>query len=629
MPLRQQRATVAPYNLDHVEVQLTCAECLHIRILLEELKALGEKKYLHLSIVSMTQNSCWKSDFSLQFTAPRSYNKAPIVMESTGVALGIAGLAGLFTTCLQLFDLVLTAKSHGSACQTLLCKLEVEQVFLLEWGEAVGIFNSQASDRGRRDEAYNKRLGDILIRRTVFNILSRLKTTLEDTNNLVAKYGLQPLQSDEALNSSPHQPAFRVTHEKLQRLLKSTQQTLFPRKPCWVIQDKAKFELLIVEIRGFNESLGRLFPEVVMIQQENARAEVGESSDVAALKTLEEALKGTHDELSGAAGLRLCSLSDAGSPDDIEECLRRASPPPACDAIESAIGLYQVEPQTIAVPEIEKSNLLDTIEEENPETSEGPTVSITQECRCGLEISPANGLHVCVLKSLQSSPKDYSGTTLGGIRSCEGSTATATFIRPNPPPTPSSSSPTIASFPRTTPSPILPSQPSAILLSALKRSRFHPYQNPNRRSPPTEPRRTISFDTGRMTPLADTSNASSSTPIYQRRYQRPPSRIGSRSPPGFSNAAGGAADYNTGLAVAKSPMTALQDQSMGLAGVKSPMQALVDQERVLAGVKSPMLAITNMGNLARSADGVHGGTIGYGMPVGAGPADDGAGPAGN
>jgi len=547
-------------------------------------------------------------------------------MESTGVALGIAGLAGLFTTCLQLFDLVSTAKSHGSACQTLLCKLEVEQVFFLKWGEAVGIFNPQASDRPQRNETYNKRLGDILIRRAVFNILSCLKTTLEDTNNLVAKYGLQPLRSDEALYSSPHQSAFRVTHEKLQRLLKSTQQTLFPRKPCWVIQDKAKFELLIVEIKGFNESLGRLFPEVVMIQQENARAEVGESSDVAALKMLEEALKGTHDELSGAAGLRLCSLSDAGRPDDIEECLRRASPPPACDVTESSIGLNH-EPQTTAVPKIENSNLLDTIAEENPETSEGPTISITQECRCGLEISPASGLHVCVLKSLQSSPKDYSGD-LGRIRSCGGATATATFIRPTPPST-SSSSPTVASFPRTTTSSIASSQPSAVLLSALKRSRFHPYQNPNRRSPPTEPRRTISFDTGRMTPLANTSNASSSTPIYQRRYQRPPSRLGSHSPPGFSNAAGGAADYNTGRAVAKSPMTALQDQSMGLAGVKSPMQALVDQERVLAGVKSPMQAITDMGNLARSADGVRGGPIGYGMPVGAGPADDGAGPAGN
>ncbi|PUU78374.1 prion-inhibition and propagation-domain-containing protein [Tuber borchii] len=335
-------------------------------------------------------------------------------MESTGVTLGITGLAGLFTTCLQLFDLVSTAKSHGSACQTLLCKLEVEQVFLLKWGEAIGIFNSQGPDHEQRNETYNKRLGDILIRRAVFNILSCLKTTLEDTNNLVAKYGLQPLRSDgEALDSSPHQSAFRVTHEKLQRLLKSTQQTLFPRKTRWVIQNKARFELLIAEIRGFNESLGRLFPEVVMIQQENARAEVGES---------------------GAASLRLCSLSDAGSPDDTE----------------SAIGLNCVEPQTTAVPEIEKSNLLDTIAEENPETSEGPTASTSQECRCGLEISPENSLHVCVPKSLQSSPKDHSGTTLGRIRSCEDSTATATFIRPEPPSTPTSSSPTIASFPRTT-----------------------------------------------------------------------------------------------------------------------------------------------------------------------------------
>ncbi|PWW72560.1 hypothetical protein C7212DRAFT_286224 [Tuber magnatum] len=551
-------------------------------------------------------------------------------MESIGVTLGIAGLAGLFTTCLQLFDLVSSAKSHDSACQTLLCKLEVEQVLLLKWGEAVGIFNSQGSDREERDETYNKRLGDTLIRRAVFNTLSCLKTTFEDTDNLVAKYGLRPLRSEDGgLDSSPRQSTFRVAHEKLRRLLKSTQQASSPRKTRWVVQDKAKFELLIVEIRGFNESLGKLFPEVLMIQQENAKAEVGESSDATALRTLEEASKGTHNELSDAASQRLCSLGDAGSPDDIEDCLRRVSPPHVCDVTGSAIGLDCVEPQTTAVPEIKKSNLLGTITEEGPETSEDPTASMTRLCRCGFEITLQNSPHVCILKPLQSSLEGYPETILGRIHSCQDFTAAANFIRSNHPPTPSSSSPTATSFPKAISSPTSPSQSPAALLTAPKRSRFHPYQNPSRRNPPTEPRRAIPFETGRMAPPVSTSNTSSSTPIYQRRYRQPLSRLGSRSPPGFSSATGGAADYNTGLAVAKSPMTALQDPSMGLAGVKSPMQALIDQERVLAGVKSPMQAIANMGNLAGSADGVHGRPAGYGMAFGAGPADDGAGPAGN
>ncbi|CUS13503.1 unnamed protein product [Tuber aestivum] len=366
-----------------------------------------------------------------------------------------------------------------------------------------------------------------------------------------------------------------------------------------------------------------------MIQQESAKAEVGESSDVAALKTLEEASKGAHDELSYAAGQRLCSLSDAGSPDGIDDSLRRESPPHACDVTGSAIGFDCVEPQTTAAPEIERSNLLDTITEEGPETSEDPTASITWRCRCELEISPQNGPHVCILKPLQSPPEGCSETILGRIRSCEDFIATANFIRSYHPPTPSSSSsPTGASFLKAISSPAPPSQSSTVLLPALKWSRFHPYPSPSRRNPPTEPRRMTSSDTGRVAPPSSTSHTSS-PPLYQRRYRRPLSRLGSRSPPGFSNATGGAADYNTGLAVAKSPMTALQDQSMGLAGVKSPMQALIDQERVLAGVKSPMQAITNMGNLAASADGVRGGPAGYGMAFGAGPADDGAGPAGN
>lgn len=535
-------------------------------------------------------------------------------MESSGVALGIAGLASLFTTCLQLYDLISITKSHGSSFNVLLCQLEVEQVLLMKWAEAAGILDTVLSG-GERN--YNNRLADVSARSAICSTLNSLKAIFEDSNNLTTRYGLRPAQpEDELLNSTTQKSTFRASREKLLQLSRlAGGQVPFERRARWVIQDTARFELLIAEIRGFNERLRRLLPAAGALQMENVRTEISQSSDIASLRVLEEASKGIHDYLSHAASQRVRNLTESAKGDCAQRCPKQASPL-------HGIELVVVEPPAPAAMQVGHSTALNTILEE--EESSVPS----QTSRCGLNAYSDNSPHNCLTEALEKRPS-----------LCGGLTGTANFARSNPPSSSSSaSSPITTSFPAgisasSSPPPL---RASSTPQTIPKSSRYHPYPPPHRQaaraSPPTEPRGLSPSESSSSMGPPSTSAASSAnlspTPIYQRRYRRPPSRLGSRSPPGVSNAGGGAADYNTGLAVAKSPMTALGDPSVGLAGVKSPMQALIDQERVLAGVKSPMQARANMGHAEGPADAYYGGTGGFVM-MGAGPAYDGAGPARN
>lgn len=60
--------------------------------------------------------------------------------EAAGLALGVAGLAGLFSTCFQLFELFEMGSNHRKDYKALLCKLKVEKVRFLLWGEGAGVW---------------------------------------------------------------------------------------------------------------------------------------------------------------------------------------------------------------------------------------------------------------------------------------------------------------------------------------------------------------------------------------------------------------------------------------------------------------------------------------------------------
>lgn len=249
-----------------------------------------------------------------------------MALEAAGLGIGCGALCSLFNTCLKFFETITAGRSYGAAYQVLMVKLEVEQVLLMKWGEAVGLFNlPNSTHRNRPDE----RLNDELIQPVVIKTLSCLKTMFENAEDLTLRYGLHALSSDEASISQTtagHKPTFEKTHEKLQLLRRHTQdEASFAQKTRWAIHDRSKFELLISDIRGFNESLSRLLPDVGRLQQQQAKAEIAKSTDIEALRILADASKGTHDLISDAASTRVTNLTEIGTQDYVAEWVERTN----------------------------------------------------------------------------------------------------------------------------------------------------------------------------------------------------------------------------------------------------------------------------------------------------------------
>jgi hypothetical protein len=165
-------------------------------------------------------------------------------MEPIGLALGSIALAGLFSTCVDCFELVEGGRDYGRDSAILLTKLEIERTRFLIWGEAVGLLESSATGR-------NPKLDDPQLRTTIENILICIKLVFTDTDNLRVKYGLEPI-SDQARSptSSSQQPdAIRVSANGLTkfrakytqfllRVQSAQKKTNFSKKTQWAIHDR-------------------------------------------------------------------------------------------------------------------------------------------------------------------------------------------------------------------------------------------------------------------------------------------------------------------------------------------------------------------------------------------------------
>lgn len=66
-------------------------------------------------------------------------------MAGVGEALGVIGLAALFSTCVECFGYFKASERIDKDCETLLVKLDIEKTRLLVWGDAVRIFETNSS----------------------------------------------------------------------------------------------------------------------------------------------------------------------------------------------------------------------------------------------------------------------------------------------------------------------------------------------------------------------------------------------------------------------------------------------------------------------------------------------------
>ena len=237
-------------------------------------------------------------------------------MEAAGMVVGVAGLAGLFSTCLEGFSLIQSIRSHGRDYEILQTKLDVEKTRILQWGDAVGILSS--------DPRYRSQILDLSqIQPTIEKVLHCITMILTNADELRSKYGIRDDNQENDSNdpqtaiatlSTPRLHIFRTTYARFQSGITSQQKaTSRLTKAKWAIRDREGFNNLIKDLQDFVDSLYNIVP----VHPQFKRLLVKEDFDrlvpvdLGTLRLVEEACASRDDEWSDTASAQLQDTKDA------------------------------------------------------------------------------------------------------------------------------------------------------------------------------------------------------------------------------------------------------------------------------------------------------------------------------
>lgn len=225
-------------------------------------------------------------------------------MDPIGFGIGVIGLSGLYSTCVDLFKTIQGIRTFDREHRILATKLDIEKDLFLQWGERVGILNTGPNSK-------DPCLVDRNTMEIVCEVLEQLKELLADTRALERKYGMRAVQprfghdnavtDNDGIVSRRRMSRFEASHrEFVSRTRASNEQPSKLTRWRWVVQDKERFEGLLENIAYFVERLSRMVPGR---ERREMMAEdlVPLSGDPFSLRLIEEAAKNIHDDWSDAA----------------------------------------------------------------------------------------------------------------------------------------------------------------------------------------------------------------------------------------------------------------------------------------------------------------------------------------
>jgi hypothetical protein len=220
-------------------------------------------------------------------------------------------LAGLFTTCIECFNIFQQGRYFGRDYWILEAKYANQRLRLKTWGRACGFTDANS----RTNLAWNED-----VRLAVETTLQRMAGLFQDHRTLHVRYDLTMVES---VSSKTTASAILGTFAtKLQARASSLVRahtdvalswsssprlTTLPTAIRWAVDDKRKFSDLVQHLKDFNDDLEALTTELNVRQHQRdlIREEVGSIIDVEELETIETARMGISDPVADAASLRL------------------------------------------------------------------------------------------------------------------------------------------------------------------------------------------------------------------------------------------------------------------------------------------------------------------------------------
>lgn len=165
-------------------------------------------------------------------------------MEAVGLAIGIAGLAGLFSTCLDLIDKANSYRDYGPESRSVVAQFEADKLLFRRWAKSVGI------EEGNPKDNHHSALDNPATALVVVKILSSIQETFNETESAL-------LNMQHVSTADPSSKGFDYT-QGLSQNVKSKVSTSKRHKIGWALMGKAKFIQQVLQFGALVQRLNSL-----------------------------------------------------------------------------------------------------------------------------------------------------------------------------------------------------------------------------------------------------------------------------------------------------------------------------------------------------------------------------------
>ena len=180
--------------------------------------------------------------------------------EAVGLAVGLIGLAGLFSTCVDCFKLVQVYSAKAGDFELLQTMLDNQQFHFMAWGKACGFMDPDRTKSVFDDPSCASR------NRRIADTMEKIIGLLGDGEGLKKKYGMKAYRAPigakliDAPSMSAFAKAFRNTRNFYSTSLQRTAQITGTMR--WSIEDRDKFDKLVQNLRDLLSDLSRLTEDI-------------------------------------------------------------------------------------------------------------------------------------------------------------------------------------------------------------------------------------------------------------------------------------------------------------------------------------------------------------------------------
>lgn len=166
-------------------------------------------------------------------------------MEPAGLAIGVAGLAGVFSTCLDVVERIDSYRDFGVDSRAIISQFDADRILFQQWGKAVGL------EGNRLESDHHKRLDDPVVLSIVQKILVSINEIAGVPGDVSSsqQQGLGSTKSKGQAYTSRHLPFEKFRGESSRR-----------NKVEWTLRQKARFVALSQQFGGLVERLRALVP---------------------------------------------------------------------------------------------------------------------------------------------------------------------------------------------------------------------------------------------------------------------------------------------------------------------------------------------------------------------------------